>query len=128
MLADNKNFREAAHVGDEIMNDQVLALRSKCLSVYETVTDKTFTLEKALKLYNVPYETYIEFAALKQAEEMEDQARSDSKAGEITFKIDVMEKLFEYSFPAMKKEQFDKVLNVLIEYSKEVNDNKVFVK
>jgi hypothetical protein len=128
MLADKKNTGDAGYIAEEIMSDPELAMRSKCLSVYGTVTEKVFSLEKALKVYKVPYDTYITFVAKKQAEEMEDQGKSDSKKEEILFKINVFEKVFEYSFKSTDAKMVGRLISILSKFSKDVEDEKILVK
>ena len=54
MLIGNDNFREAAHIGEEMLGNVDLDMDGKCMSVESFVGDGVFTLEKALELYKVP--------------------------------------------------------------------------
>ncbi len=72
MLADNKNFREASHIGDELLNNKELVMRSQCLAVGNTVSTGVLTLEKALRIYKVPFDTYVSFDFIGFSKEVEE--------------------------------------------------------
>ena len=93
MLADRAEIEtgDAAHIAEEVMGDAVVVMRSKCLSVYGVVNEKITSLEKALELYSVPYDVYVDFLANKQAEEVEDQSSYGSLKETMIFRIHLYE-------------------------------------
>jgi hypothetical protein len=67
MLLNSAKTGDAAYIAEEMTNAPAIAMRGKCLAVYGVVNDKITSLEKALELYKVPYDIYIDFLAKKMA-------------------------------------------------------------
>lgn len=128
MLVGNDNFREAAHIGEEMLTNIDLDMDSKCMSVESTVGDGVFTLEKALKLYKVPKETYFAYVAKNHAASINTQLRSDSQKDEVIFTINVIEKIFEISFAAVSSKLVAAVTSTLNDFSKDVEKEKISLK
>jgi hypothetical protein len=128
MLADNKNFREAAHIGQEIMGEPGALMRGKFSSVYDTVTKGIFTLDRALKLYKMPYDVYVALVAKKHAEEIEDQGKYDTKKQEMIFKLDIYEKLLEGSLASSADDRFVTIITLLKEFSREIDNETLILK
>jgi len=128
MLADKIDTGDAAHIAEEIISDPAFALRSKCLSVYGVVNDKIISLEKALDLYKVPHDVYVDFLAKKQAEEVEDQSGYDSLKETMIFRIHLYEKIFEQTFSSLNKAHLSRMLRILKKYSKEIEEDKLILK
>jgi hypothetical protein len=128
MLADRINTGDAAHIAEEIVNDAGFAMRSKCISVYGVVSDKIVSLENALELYQVPHEVYVDFLAKKQAEEVEDQSVHSSFKETMIFRIHLYEKIFEHTFSSLNRAHVQKMLKLLKQYSKEIEEDKLVLK
>ena len=130
MLADRAEIEtgDAAHIAEEVMSDALVVMRSKCLSVYGVVNEKITSLEKALELYSVPYDVYVDFLANKQAEEVEDQSSYGSLKETMIFRIHLYEKIFEQTFSPLNKAHVGKLLRLLKQYSKEIEEDKLILK
>ncbi|MDB5282492.1 MAG: hypothetical protein JWO06_1567 [Bacteroidota bacterium] len=101
MLVDNKNFREAEHIGEEMLKGTDLAMDGKCRSVERTLSDGIFTLEKALKLYKVPKEAYFTYVAKKHAEKINSEISSASSKEHFMSAINIFEKMISISFASV---------------------------
>ena len=128
MLVGNNNFREGAHIGEEMLGNIDLEMDSKCMSVESTVGDGVFTLEKALKLYKVPKETYFAYVAKNHAATINTQLKSDSQKDEIIFTLNVMEKMFEISFAAVSTNLVAAITSTLNDFSKDIEKKKISLK
>ena len=130
MLADRAEIEtgDAAHIAEEVMGDAVVVMRSKCLSVYGVVNEKITSLEKALELYSVPYDVYVDFLANKQAEEVEDQSSYGSLKETMIFRIHLYEKILEQTFSPLNKTHVGKLVRILKQYSKEIEEDKLILK
>lgn len=129
MLVENKNFREAEHIGDDLLNNADLAMDSKCRSVERTLADGVFTLEKALKLYKVPDETYYTFVAKKHAAKIKSEINTDSIKDRYFSTINIFEKMIYLSFSSvMDVSVFEKVLEDFKKVSTEVENGKIPLK
>ena len=129
MLVDNKNFREAEHIGEELLNQADLAMDSKCRSVERTLADGVFTLEKALKLYKVPKETYYTFVAKKHTAKIDAEVSTDSVKERYISTINILEKMIYISFSSvMDISEFEKILVDIKNVSTEVKNGKISLK
>lgn len=129
MLVDNKNFREAEHIGDEMLNHADLALDSKCRSVERTLADGVFTLDKALKLYKVPKETYFTYVAKKHAQKIDSEVSSASVKEHYISTISIFEKMVSISFASvMDISEFAKILADFKNVSTEVEKGRISLK
>jgi hypothetical protein len=128
MLVDNDNFREAAHIGEEILSNRDLAIRTQCLAVEGTVSSGVLTLEKALRIYKVPFEIYVDFIANNHVNSITNQIKSDSEKDTIIFNIKVMEKILQLSFATFDSKLITSIIKSLTSLSKEVENDKVAIK
>ncbi|WP_426671475.1 hypothetical protein ACPPVU_09575 [Mucilaginibacter sp. McL0603] len=129
MLVDNKNFREAEHIGEEMLNGIDLAMDSKCRSVERTLSDGVFTLEKALKLYKVPKETYFTYVAKKHAQKINSEISSASGKEHFMSAINIFEKMIFISFaPVMDISEFAKILDDFKNVSAAVEKGRISLK
>jgi len=129
MLVDNKNFREAEHIGDDMLNQADLAMDSKCRSVERTLADGVFTLEKALKLYKVPKETYLTFVAKKHAAKIDTEVNTESVKDRYFSTINIFEKMIYISFSSVIDiSAFEKVFADFRKVSAEVENGNILLK
>jgi hypothetical protein len=63
MFPDKKEYKEAAHIGEELFEDKDYELERQCMSVQRGVERNLFPLDVALNAYNVTREQYEEFLA-----------------------------------------------------------------
>lgn len=61
MYPEHQHFKEAAHIGEELFDDEFYELERNCQSIKRGLDGKVFTLEDGLKAYNVSREKYEEF-------------------------------------------------------------------
>ena len=129
MLVDNKNFREAEHIGEDLLQQADLAMNSRCRSVERTLADGVFTLEKALKLYKVPEETYYTFVAKKHAAKIDSEVSTDSAKERYIATMNIFEKMISISFSSlMDISAFEKILADFKNVSTEVKSGKISLK
>jgi hypothetical protein len=128
MFTENNNFREAAHIGEELFDNSGFEMDSKCMSVESTVKDGVFTLEKALKLYKVPLETYIDYLAGNHVASIDNQLKSDTKKAQMMFTINVMEKIFEITFANIDASMVTNITKILSHFSRDIEKEKVVLK
>ncbi|HWD87181.1 MAG TPA: hypothetical protein VG367_03575 [Mucilaginibacter sp.] len=100
MLIAKNNLREAGHIAAELL-DSDLELESKCETIERTVTGGIFSLEKALKLYGVTIDAYIDYLATRHAVSYYGQLAEDSKVKELSVRLKAMEKLMRAMFGNM---------------------------
>jgi len=100
MLIAKNNLREAGHIGGELLDDALL-LESKCETIERTVTGGAFSLEKALRLYGVSIDAYIDYLADKHAMSYSGQLPENTKVKELSVRLKAMEKLMRAMFGNM---------------------------
>jgi hypothetical protein len=127
MLEDKVKTGDAAHIAEEIINNPATAMRSKCLAVYGVVNDKITSLEKALELYKVPYDAYIDFLAKKQAEEVEEQSYASIK-DTMLFRIRLYEKILGQTLSSLHAARVRRMIHLLNKYSEEIQEDKLVLK
>ena len=127
MLEDSVKTGDATHIAEEIINVAAKAMHSKCLAVYGVVNDKITSLEKALELYKVPYEIYIDFLAKKQADEVEEQSYASIK-DTMLFRMQLYEKIFEHTLSSLDTAHLERMLHLLKKYSEEIKQDKLVLK
>jgi hypothetical protein len=129
MLVDNNNFREAEHIGEDLLQQADLAMNSRCRSVERTLADGVFTLEKALKLYKVPEETYYTFVAKKHAAKIDSEVSTDSVKERYISTINIFEKMIHISFSSlMDINAFEKIIADFKNVSTELKSGKISLK
>jgi hypothetical protein len=100
MLIVKNNLRESSHIGEELL-DENLELESKCETIERTVTGGIFSLEKALKLYGVSIDAYIDYLTTKHAISYHGQLSKSTAANELSVRLKAMEKLMRAMFGNM---------------------------
>jgi len=58
MFPDKSKFKESAYIGEELFRNEADEKEHQCMIVHKTVNDGVFTLEEALKAYEVSPEDY----------------------------------------------------------------------
>ena len=97
MLIAKNNLREASYIADELLDD-ALELESRCETIERTVSGHVFSLERALKLYGVEMDSYIDYLTDKHVKSYSGQLADHSKVIELSGKLKAAEKLLRAMF------------------------------
>lgn len=61
MFPDHEKFKEAAHIGEELFNDESSELERNCQCIQRGLEQKLFTMEAGLKAYGVTIKEYEQY-------------------------------------------------------------------
>ena len=128
MLTENKNFREAGHIAEELLDNETYELERRCVSVERTVKGGAFLLDKALKLYKVAMDDYIDYIAKTHADNMSAELSETSEKARMIHKTKVMTKLFIRMFENVDPHEIVILLNNLDTFSNKIERGEVAYK
>jgi len=112
MFPKDVDYREEAHIGEELFDDLSYELERQCMVVQSTVEKGIFSLERALKSYKVQKEDYDNFLAKQQYEILQKSIYGSSNANaEDLSSFSVLYKLFNKLVIIHPKNPFKKTLN-----------------
>jgi hypothetical protein len=128
MLTDNRNFREAGHIAEELLDNQAYELERRCASVERSVKGGAFLLDKALKLYKVDMDNYIDYIAKTHADNMSAELTEATEKALMIHKIKVMIKLFTRMFENVDPHEIVILIDNLDTFSNKVERGEVVYK
>lgn len=119
---------ESGYIADELIKGQQLTdLDRKCLVVKQTIQDGDFTLDEALKLYEVSKSEFESFFAKNIIAELHSTFSSmHSSKFQAVFTIEVMASLYEKLFSSVDKNS-SIVLKHFESLSKEIEEDKILL-
>ena len=98
MLPGNNNLREAAHIAEELLDDQALETERKCESIERAVTGKIMSLQQALAMYKADMDSYINYIVNKHANSFSAQLAEESGNILLGNRVKATEKLLNVLF------------------------------
>ena len=108
MYLDRSKSNEAAHVAEELFQDEAYELERNCMVVQDTVEQGVFTLDQALKGYKVSMSDYTDFLARKGTNDITDKVQGQSAQVTHTVLLEVVAKMVLENF---NPGDFSRVLN-----------------
>lgn len=119
---------ESGYIADELIKAQQLTdLDRKCLVVKQTIQDGDFTLQEALKLYEVSKSEYESFFAKNIIAELHATfASMQSAKFQAVFTIEVIASIYEKLFSSLDKNS-SFVLQHFESLLKEIEEDKVLL-
>ena len=100
MYLDRSKSNEAAHVAEELFQDEVYELERQCMVVQDTVEQGVFTLDQALKGYKVSMNAYTDFLARTRTNDITDKVQGESAQVTHTVFLEVVAKMVAQNFNA----------------------------
>jgi hypothetical protein len=89
---------EAGWIAEEIFEDAVLNLRSKCLAIDDQIARGVLDLEDALDVYEVSVNDYIDFFIKEQSAQAEARFRGKSTKLQTLLRLKYLNSYFDSSF------------------------------
>lgn len=121
MFPDHIKLKEAAHIGEELFDDNSYELERSCLSLQKGVERKLFTLDVGLRTYGITREQYEEYLAKDIAKILNVNFPANKSLSDQVSTIHVLERIFpllsSFSFP---QNNLIAIRRVLERLSKEV--------
>lgn len=117
---------EAGYIGNELIQDQQLSdLDRKCLVIKQTLQDGDFTLDEALRLYEVSKTEFESFIAKKIIGELNSNfSQWQSSRAQALFTIEVLASIYKNLFSAVDERSMY-ILQHFQNLSKEIEEGKV---
>jgi hypothetical protein len=126
MFLDKSSLTESSYIAEDLLQGKLEDLSRKCIVVRQTIHDGDFTLEEALKLYQVSEEEYKNFLAKNFIAELLTSFDQTSKKQNMIYSIEVLGVVYDLMFSDFDKE-YGLILKHFEALSKAIKDNKVKV-
>jgi len=127
MQLDKSQYREEAHIGEELMEDsKVSPLDRRCFAVKQMVEDRVFTLDEALAAYSVSKDDFNNYLSRYVVSEIKVLLLDSSSVIAITASLAVISKLYQ-TFVGSIDPEAQAFQNHLLSLSQAVSSGKVAV-
>jgi hypothetical protein len=127
MQLDKSQYKEEAHIGEELMEDsKVSPLDRRCFAIKQMVEDRVFTLDEALAAYSVSKDDFNNYLSRYVVSEIKVLLLDSSSVIAITASLAVISKLYQ-TFVGSIDPEAQAFQNHLLSLSQAVSSGKVAV-
>jgi len=127
MQLDKSQYKEEAHIGEELMEDsKVSPLDRRCFAVKQMVEDRVFTLDEALAAYSVSKDDFNNYLSRYVVSEIKVLLLDSSSVIAVTASLAVISKLYQ-TFVGSIDPEAQAFQNHLLSLSQAVSSGKVAV-
>jgi hypothetical protein len=127
MPLDKSQYKEEAHIGEELMEDsKVSPLDRRCFAVKQMVEDRVFTLDEALAAYSVSKDDFNNYLSRYVVSEIKVLLLDSSSVIAVTASLAVISKLYQ-TFVGSIDPEAQAFQNHLLSLSQAISSGKVAV-
>jgi hypothetical protein len=126
MFLDKSSLTESGYIAEDLLDGKLEDLSRKCFVIRQTIHDGDFTLEEALKLYQVSEDDYKKFLAKNFIAELRASFDPVSKKLNMIYSIEVFAEVYDLMLSAFDIESIS-ILKHFKTLSKAIKEDKVKV-
>lgn len=123
MFPEHQEFKEAAHIGEELFNDNSYEIERNCQSIQRGMERKLFTMEAGLKVYGVTMEQYEQYLGKDMTNLLSSYISTNKTIVNGPSFIHVISYMVKhFSEPKPEYDNFNSVIKALNKFTKEVEE------
>jgi hypothetical protein len=116
MFHNTKDFRESAHIAEELFQNKEYELERQCMTVQSVIKKGICSMEDALSAYQVKKSDYYKYLGKAESSEIRQSIGSSIDISSTTVLVEVFLGIISetWSLPEKKAQRISKILNTVL--------------